>query len=534
MADVEQAGGNSESKDTVLNVTKLTELVAREVEQVGDEKPTTGEDEKEDDHVIGIIRNYVGNVAEMEGMEGFRHGYIDSISSHFWSYFKRPDTPRGSNTTSMFYKVPKEIRNRPGSEGLYDPTFVDLLELRVLLEIDNNKKDSAWDEINRTGPHQLLRHYYCHLFSILERISPEKSLKDVMQKIYEKREELARCNEPNIAIDFLHLLALLLGGCFVFDTIFRWSPFRVYIQCCHLWASELWVDLLLLDNQIPFFILEIFYAMFYEDHIRYSTEKLVFDFFKDFLPLNKQAFLRRREIEEEPNRVVHHLLHLVHDTLLPDSNDSLETPWWFWFFRPNRKPYRQPEMRAIPTATRLQEVGVQFWPVKEKGFILDFNKGVLKLPHLHVRKNTKKVLMNLIVWEQFCCEPVTAYVSNYTILMDYLVNTSKDIEILINNGVLEHSLAADEEVAGVFNTLGEDLGHTKMGEMFEPNGFILELSNELNDYCENRFNIWRSKLMNEYFGSPWSIISLVAAVFLILFTLLQTFFSVFSYFRPPN
>ncbi|KAG9441089.1 hypothetical protein H6P81_016943 [Aristolochia fimbriata] len=407
------------------------------------------EEEKKDDHVICTISPYVGNVAEMEGIEGFRHDYIESISSHLSSFFREPDDPRGSSTTSRFYKVPKQMRNRPGSEGLYDPTFVDLLKLRVLLETDNNKNGTALDDINRTGLNQLLGHYYSHLLSILERISP-KTLKDVIQKIYEKREELARCYEPNIAIDFLHLLALLIGGCFVFDTIFRWSPFRVYIQCCHLWASELWVDLLLLDNQIPFFILEIFYGMFYEDHIR-----------------------------------------------------------------PNRKPYRQPEMRAIPTATRLQE-------------------GVLKLPHLHVRKNTKKVLMNLIVWEQFCCKPGTAYVSNYTILMDYLVNTPKDIEILINNGVLEHSLAADEEVEGVFNTLGEDLGHIKMGEMFEPNGFILELSNELNDYCENRFNIWWAKLLNDYFGSPWSVISLVAAVFLLLFTLLQTFFSVFSYFRPPK
>ena len=40
--------------------------------------------------------------------------------------------------------------------------------------------------------------------------------------------------------------------------------------------------------------------------------------------------------------------------------------------------------------------------------------------------------------------------------------------------------------------------------------------------------------MRNYFSNPWVATSLVAAVFLLALTFIQTFFAAYSYFKPPH
>ncbi|XP_068640933.1 UPF0481 protein At3g47200-like [Aristolochia californica] len=383
---------------------------------------------------------------------------------------------------------------------------------------------------------RLLRHYYDHLFFIL--VSNEsKSLQDYLQMIYDDRGVIARWDyavEDGESIDFPYLLSLLLSGCFIIHLLSK--PFIAQVspvedpECARLWVHDLWVDLLLLENQIPFFILERIAETAGEkamgSGIGSVTDRIIYGYFEEFIPLNR--------LNSEQFRPLH-LLHYVHQSLLPDKKSD-RLPFFSTMvnlLEKKQSSSQPPMMRIIPTATRLQEAGVEFMPVEEKGFVVEFQKGVLRLPRLQVRRSTKKFLKNVIAWEQYHHEAVK-YVINYAILMDYLVNTSKDIEILIRSKILEHSLPTHEEVAAVFNSLGEDIVYTYDTRDGQEYDFLRQLSKELNEYCENRFNNWWAKLMSDYFGSPWSIASLVAALFLILFTATQTFFSGYSYFRPPK
>jgi hypothetical protein len=51
------------------------------------------------------------------------------------------------------------------------------------------------------------------------------------------------------------------------------------------------------------------------------------------------------------------------------------------------------------------------------------------------------------------------------------------------------------------------------------------------EHCNRKRNVWMAKLKRDYFNSPWALISLLAAVALLLFTLAQTVFTVMPYFQ---
>ncbi|XP_068639627.1 putative UPF0481 protein At3g02645 [Aristolochia californica] len=133
----------------------------------------------------------------------------------------------------------------------------------------------------------------------------------------------------------------------------------------------------------------------------------------------------------------------------------------------------------------LQDVGIKFKKKEGSGFQdVSFKNGVLEIPHLYVHSNTKVLLRNLIAWEQ-CHHAAGTYFTSYAIFIDYIVNTEKDIEILSEAGIIEHSLSSDEDVADIFNGLSMNLVHTGLDDNFLP-----ELTKQLNHYCQSNVNKW--------------------------------------------
>ncbi|XP_068639612.1 UPF0481 protein At3g47200-like [Aristolochia californica] len=479
------------------------------------------------------------NIEEMEGF--VQHRYDEAQS-----YLAR-DKPtlqeRSSKITDKsvtIYRVPEAMRQSGEKESLYEPTCIDVY-------------DPLWKGDDE--------HYYFHLYSILKE-NNDKGLADYLQMMEEQKEEIAKRNEEHISTDFSHLFDLLLSSCFILDLFLKYCDGKLSPaddpECGHRWVYDLWVDLLLVENQIPFFILEKVYEMAYTEMDRPPLEILALFFFDQFVPMNEEkkidlvSYRKFVPMNKEKNidgrSEVYHLLHLVHHLLIPSDPGRHKRlkrmhriiyGLWGTLFKCLGRGMQLPmdvewfdhlsRMRTIPTATTLQQAGVKFRPREDRGFVVEFNIGVLELPYLHVRTTTKKFLRNLIAWEQ-CHRGAEKYFTNYAIFMDYLINTSKDIEILIESGVLEHSLKNNEEVVQVFNSLSDNLVYAKL----ESYDFLPELCMELNRYCESWFNKWWTKLMTDYFGSPWTTISLIAAVLIVLFTFLQTFFSVYSYFRPPQ
>ncbi|KAK1317827.1 hypothetical protein QJS10_CPA05g00249 [Acorus calamus] len=86
----------------------------------------------------------------------------------------------------------------------------------------------------------------------------------------------------------------------------------------------------------------------------------------------------------------------------------------------------------------------------------------------------------------------------------------------------------EEELAQVFSLMCREVCY------INENNRVLEIYREVNKYCDLRRNRWRAMLVRNYFNSPWSFISVMGAVVLLILTLLQTFYTMFGYYHPPS
>jgi len=118
--------------------------------------------------------------------------------------------------------------------------------------------------------------------------------------------------------------------------------------------------------------------------------------------------------------------------------------------------------------------------------------------------------------------------SSYAIFMDNLINSAEDVKYLHDRGIIEHWLGSDAEVADLFNRLCDEV-------VFDINdSYLSGLSDQVNRYYEHKWSTWVASLKHNYFSNPWAIVSVVAAVFLLLLTTMQTFYSAYSYYSPPH
>jgi hypothetical protein len=103
--------------------------------------------------------------------------------------------------------------------------------------------------------------------------------------------------------------------------------------------------------------------------------------------------------------------------------------------------------------------------------------------------------------------------------MNRLVETRKDIELLVKEGIVENRFN---------NTRGSDfLNKLADGAVLdEDNFYFASLSKDLNAYYKTRWHKRKTNLRQKYFKTPWAVIWIVAAIFLSILIIIQTVCSV--------
>ncbi|KAH9650167.1 transmembrane protein [Citrus sinensis] len=262
-------------------------------------------------------------------------------------------------------------------------------------------------------------------------------------------------------------------------------------------------DLLLAENQLPFFVLREYfvYTAMPEDQ-KTSFYDLLEDQKTSFYDLVRGFFCNILHVSlwEVPiESPTWHLLGFIHNSVPRNISPARKDNWNF-----------------IVCATNLKEAGIKFEKIEGGSLLsIEFDKdaGILKIPRLTIDDDTESFFRNISVYEQFF--PIDAYAPfiNYVKFMDSLINTAKDVELLCENKILHNFLGDDEVVANMFNRLGDSTFY------------------DVNDYCDRLWNRWIANLRHDYFNTPWAIISVFAALFLLILTLTQTLFSVLPYFQ---
>ncbi|KAB2619120.1 hypothetical protein D8674_014989 [Pyrus ussuriensis x Pyrus communis] len=236
----------------------------------------------------------------------------------------------------------------------------------------------------------------------------------------------------------------------------------------------------------------------------------VFDLSYTFCEQSTSLYVKREYSGSSSSFEVKHFVDLIRTLNLPTEEENSK----------NRGSF---DTLAVPSMTKLHQAGVKFKTRSSKNlFDICFTDkgGKLEIPIIMIGDSTELILRNLIAFEQCHCTPNTCYFNDYIILMDNFVNTPNDVELLVKNGIVENMLGDNNEVSTLFNSLGKGVAVSRQGFYFAP------LTKDLNKYYKKPWNKWKADLKQKYFNTPWTIISVIAATFLIILTLIQTVWSI--------
>ena len=197
------------------------------------------------------------------------------------------------------------------------------------------------------------------------------------------------------------------------------------------------IDLTLLENQLPFLLIE---KLFRRKYPTFSTSliELTFDFFKEFNVLNIKPSDLKVEIEH--------------------FTDLLRT----FYLSPSRQLPKRGEknIELKYTATQLQEAGVRF-EASSSNCILDFKfdskTGLLQIPCLDLlRDKTEVVVRNVLALEQTRYEE-NEYVSDYFLMMSSLIQSIEDVKLLRNLRIVFTDQYDDAELPKIVQYLRRDI-----------------------------------------------------------------------------
>ncbi|XP_006360837.2 putative UPF0481 protein At3g02645 isoform X1 [Solanum tuberosum] len=328
-------------------------------------------------------------------------------------------------------------------------------------------------------------------------ISELEKVKEKVLKCYEDLEKFG-----NDGHEFCEML--LFDGCFVVE--FIRECYGIYpkgedkiININHVYILR---DLMLLENQLPFFVVNKLHDMTKQDN-ELPLAILVNKVFTFFVNRPNMDLESPEKIECNAENIKHllHLVHIVscHGNPMKKLNNSIKC------------------QRVMPNATELSEAGVSFAKVKNVTSLLNikFENGLMTIPCFLVVDGTETVLRNLIAYEQQSSDVDPRYFSDYATFMNHLIDSDKDVNLLFQKGIIENWIGEDKEVATLFNKIGK--GITTYSSFY----YKEEITKAI-EHCEKPWNRMKANLMHNYFSSPWVGASTVAAIILLILTTIQT------------
>ncbi|KAA8546397.1 hypothetical protein F0562_002864 [Nyssa sinensis] len=294
-------------------------------------------------------------------------------------------------------------------------------------------------------------HKLWYLRSILQRNS-EKSVERYIQ-VMEKLEDRARgfYAEPINLEREKFVEMMLLDACFIIEFLRKLYSDKDDPIIKSFWmGNQIFRDMMLLENQLPLFVLCKLFDMITKipsSPSSMSLTKLVQTPIGIMLSKTFSS-IPTIQLEEKSIRESKHFLDLLHKVCLSLSpKASFNIP---------------PVSIRMPCLTELQEAGVSFKVVETSTrsdslsfFDITFECGQLKIPKFMVKDLTVIFFRNIIAYEQHSSDVKIRYFTDYTFFMDKLINTGKDVNILRLRGIMENWLGDDGEVARMFNKMGD-------------------------------------------------------------------------------
>lgn len=246
-----------------------------------------------------------------------------------------------------------------------------------------------------------------------------------------------------------------------------------WVSCC------LTHDLLLLENQIPFYVVEGIYKLFAGTDT--ETRFLIIRFAECMESILQHYPIAIQECDRP--KQFHHLLHLCHMYFRPkqkfeEYHQAVTSPGYFYrllhfcteYASLGQKQDENQHSQRLDClesdhhpsrwhqAVQYHEAGVilkkRDYDQHNRHSLLDvkFSNGVIEIPCFPIDENTEALFKNLIALEQTnprYGNDLTAYIN----FMSQLVTTPDDAALLVKKGIIVHMMDSDEELSFLFTRL---------------------------------------------------------------------------------
>ncbi|KAL3738681.1 hypothetical protein ACJRO7_020114 [Eucalyptus globulus] len=340
-------------------------------------------------------------------------------------------------------------------------------------------------------------------------------LNDFFEAVALMEKEIRKSYSETLELDGWDLIRMMvLDGCFIIELFCQVAsivladldnPFltiakKVPADPHNPLSTMAWVfpflmrDLLRLENQIPYFVLQKLFDLSVGSG-------------KDGPSLTKLAlwFFNCTYYDKEGK----HLLDLFRLSFIPDCKEEVRRPSRFF--------------HLIQSAKKLEQAGVKFKSRKTHSILdVKFRNGVLKIRVLD--DFLSPLFLNFVAFEQ-CYRDSSMYITTYATIMGCLINAPN---FLGDHKIIENYFGTDKEIARFFNNVGKDVAfdihRTYLSKVFE----------EVNEICQNYRHVRWPGFMHTYFNTPWSFMSAAAAVSLLLLAMTQTFYTVYQNYKPAD
>lgn len=203
-----------------------------------------------------------------------------------------------------------------------------------------------------------------------------------------------------------------------------------------------------------------------------------------------------------------HLLGFVYANILGKSTDPTE-------YNGERN-----QKKTLPTAVVLDNKGVKFAVYSGQLYKIRFDRNTwtFHLPRIEIAERTDAVMRNLMAFEFLGPDDRTKPIKCYVELMDQLINTAEDVQVLKNRGIIHHHLGTDQEVANIWNKMRD--GYDQKGKYGPIDTAINEVINFYGSY-----RVWFSEGVKKFFSKPWLVVSFIAGCIIVITAIVQTIFS---------
>ena len=362
----------------------------------------------------------------------------------------------------------------------------------------------------------------------------KKTQKDIIRIIANNEQAILYCYDGGLEFtgeDFVKMVAL--DSIFIIEHFIRatdpdGSPdekkkkYYTRNKVSKPWLKgHITLDLILLENQLPFFILDKLYEEVFKDS---NFEKKCSFFDLAWRYFRKYLFFQEKQ--KPPEGEVKHFTDLIRYIYYP-SDSELKIGG---------------AISYVYSATKLYETGVRFEEIKLGRFDkIKFKKreplgecqcwiswlliflpclkccpclgpmhSLLYLPSFVADNRTEELFRNIMALEQ-CHYPLEAYLCNYMVLLDHLINTSEDVELLVDKGIIVNALGSYQEVANMVNRIAL--------EIVEENSCYGDVAEKLKKHYKNGCNRNIGYLKRTYFSNLWRGTAAVVGLIFFGFTL---------------